>query len=194
MPKVLWKVTAVYQALIRRTVEIADGLRTAWNAGNLVTTITMARSLIETGAIVRHLTERIKEAVEKKDVSALDEAVMQVGFATRDENFIKDGAYKATNILTLIDRADVSMFKDKAPFRQSYDFLSEFAHPNHGGVLSLYSDNFPDEYRIEFGNTAKKKADILPQIRVPLAVIWLMEIAAKEIDEMRLAMLEFLPK
>jgi hypothetical protein len=84
---------------------------------------------------------------------------MQVGFATRDENLILEGAYKAINISTLIDRADASMFKGKPPFRNSYDFLAEFAHPNHGGVLSLYSDNYPDQYRVEFGNTIKKGAD-----------------------------------
>jgi hypothetical protein len=61
-PKMAWKITSTYQCLIRRTIDAADGMRMAWNAGNLLTAITMARSLIETGAIVRNLTDSIKKA------------------------------------------------------------------------------------------------------------------------------------
>jgi len=80
MPKMVWKVTSTFQCFIRRTIEAADGLRMAWNAGNLLTAITMGRSLIETGASARILTDGIKKAVQARDVDALDEAVMHAGF------------------------------------------------------------------------------------------------------------------
>src|SRR5229473_844523 len=71
-PKMLWKSAALYQCIYRRVVESTDGLRAAWNAGNLITTVTMARSLIETGAIAQKLTDGVLEATEKKDIDALD--------------------------------------------------------------------------------------------------------------------------
>jgi hypothetical protein len=49
----IWKITSIYQCLIRRTIEAADGMRMAWNARNLLTAFTMGRSLIETTAIVK---------------------------------------------------------------------------------------------------------------------------------------------
>jgi len=192
----LWKTTSVYQCLIRRTIETIDGMRAAWNAGNLLTTITMARSLIETGAIVKHLTNTVKQAVANQDVDALDKAVMHAGFATRDKSFFgEEEEFKAENILTMIDRMDRSLFKDKVPrLRAAYDFLSEFVHPNHLGILGLYSENFPEKYRVEFGNTTAKKKMILPHIRIALGMVWLVDIAASDIRKLIPVITEFVPK
>jgi hypothetical protein len=195
-PKMAWKLTSTYQCLIRRTIEAGDGMRMAWNVGNLLTVITMARSLIETGAIVRNLTDSVKEAVAAKDVDALDRAVMHAGFDTRDEVLLAERPdYKATNILTMIDHLDKSLFKDKTPrLRGSYEFLSEFAHPNYFGVLGLYSKMIARKYHIEFGNTAERKKEILPSLRVTTSMIWLMENAAKDIDKLMSEILSFVPR
>jgi hypothetical protein len=101
--------------------------------------VTMSRSLTETGAVVRCLIDAVKEATKEKDVDALDKAVMSAGFATRFEEFMGDDwAYKAKSILTLIDATDRSVFKDNVSrLRKAYDFLSEFVHPNHLGILGL---------------------------------------------------------
>ena len=64
-PKMVWKITSTFQCLIRRTVEAADGMRMAWNIGNFLTAITMGRSLIETGAIVRNLADGSKERLKR---------------------------------------------------------------------------------------------------------------------------------
>jgi hypothetical protein len=73
--KMVWKTTCTY-LLIRRTIEAADGMRSGWNAGNLLTTVIMARSLFETGAMVIHLTDSIQKATKDKGVGALDKVVM----------------------------------------------------------------------------------------------------------------------
>jgi hypothetical protein len=194
VPKIVWKTASTYQCLIRRTIEAADGMRLAWNAGNLLTTLTMARSLFETGAIVRHLTDSIQKASEDKDVDALDKAIMSVGFGDRLGWLASEG-YQAISVMKVIDKMDKSVFRDKQPrFRKTYDFLSEFVHPNHLGILGLYSDSFPKEYRIEFGRTAGKKERILPQLRVASAMIWLVEIAASDIDKLTPVIMEFVPE
>jgi hypothetical protein len=76
----------------------------------------------------------------------------------------------------------------------AYSFLSEFVHPNHFGLLGLYSTHFPKEYRIEFGNAAEKKQRILPNLRVTSSMIWLVEIAAKDIDKLMPQIRAFVPK
>ncbi len=185
MPKMVWKTRCTFQCLIRRTLEAVDGMRAAWNVGNLLTSITMARSLIETAATIRNLIDLVKEATVKRDVEALDRAVMNVGFATRFEEFMGDNwAYKAKNILVLIDAMDRSLFGDKTPrLRAAYDFLSEFVHPDHLGILGLYSDNFFEKgYRVEFGRTENKRANILSQLRITLGMIWLVENAAADLE------------
>jgi hypothetical protein len=193
MPKMVWKITSTYQCLIRRTIEAADGMRAAWNVGNLLTAITMGRSLIETGAVVRSLTDSIKNAVERSDVDALDQAVMHATFSTmNDAHLAERPEYKATRILKLIDIMDESLFGDNAPkLRDAYRFLSEFAHPNFSGTVGLYSNS--DGYRIEFGNTAEKKQYVLPDLLITSGMIWLVEIAAADIDELMPRIRTFVP-
>ena len=199
VPKIVWKTSSTYQCLIRRTLEAVDGMRAAWNAGNLLTAATMARSLVEIGAIVRQLTDSIKTAAEEKDLDAIDKAVMNVGFGTRIKDLYEDeiakGEYKAQNILTIIDKMDKKMFQDEKPrLRDTYDLLSEFVHPNSFGILGLYSDNFSGEFRIEFGRTARKKETLLPFLRVTLGMAWLVEIAANDIEKLIPAITEFVPQ
>jgi hypothetical protein len=195
MPKMVWKARSIFQCLIRRTLEAVDGMRMAWNAGNLLTAVTMARSLIETGAVVQGLIDAVKESTKEKDVEALDKAVMSAGFATRFEDFMGDDwAYKAKNVLTMIDAMDRGLFKDKLPrLRKAYDFLSEFVHPNHLGILGLYSDHLAEKHRIEFGNLGRKRANILSQIRITLAMVWLVENAASDLEALIPEISAFVP-
>jgi hypothetical protein len=121
---------------------------------------------------------------------------MSLLFAARHEFFLDmEGAYKAGSILTYIDRMDKSLFHDKKPrLRDTYEFLSEFVHPNHLGILGMYSDDYYDEGRIEFGKTVKKKELLLPNLAVALAMIWLVENAAADIDDLMPRLAEFVSK
>lgn len=174
-------------------------MRAAWNTGNLLTAVTMARSLIEIGAIVRHLTDSIKTAATEKDLDAVDKAVMNVGFGMRIKDLYEgeagSGDYKAQNILTIIDKMDKKMFQDGEPrLRKTYDFLSEFVHPNSFGILGLYSDNFAKEYRIEFGRTARKRETLLPNLRVTLGMAWLVAMEANDLDKLIPVISAFVPR
>lgn len=127
-------------------------------------------------------------------MEALDLAVMTVGFGDR-LGWLGSEGYTALNILTVIDKMGKSIFHDKQPrFRKAYDFLSEFVHPNHLGILGLYSDTFSQDYRVEFGRTAEKKQKILPYLRIASDIIWLVEIAASDIDKLIPGIMEFVPK
>lgn len=197
-PKIVWKLASVYQCLIRRILDATDGMRSAWQADNLLTAITMGWSLIETGAIIQHLRDSIKKAVAEKDVTALDKAIMNVGFGTKLKNLYQQRPgedYEAQNVLKVIDKMDKRMFKGrKPPMRSTYDHLSEFVHPNSFGILGLYSDSLTEEYRVEFGRTAHKREGILANLRITLAMVWLAEIVATEIDEMVPVITDFVPK
>jgi hypothetical protein len=82
-PKMIWKTVSVYQCLIRRILEVADGVRMGWEAENVLTAVTMVRSLFETAATVMRLSAQVEAATLSQDIDALDDAVMNAGFATR---------------------------------------------------------------------------------------------------------------
>jgi hypothetical protein len=113
------------------------------------------------------------------------------------EGVVKEGKeeeLKALNVLTAIDKMDKKMFpKKEASLRESYDFLSEFVHPNTFGIMGLYSDNFPKEYRVEFGKMGDKRERILPALRITLGMVWLVKIAASDIEKLIPAIREFCP-
>jgi hypothetical protein len=87
----VWKMALTYQCLVRRTVETADGLLLGWDAGNIITAVTMARSLIETASLVFDLTEGLEKAVKQKDLHAIDDLVNRRLLGTRDASLLKQG-------------------------------------------------------------------------------------------------------
>jgi hypothetical protein len=56
-------------------------------------------------------------------------------------------------------------------------------------ITGLYS-----EYRVAYGRTAGKKRSILPHLRIASTMIWLVEIAASDIDKLTPAIAAFVPK
>ncbi len=198
MPKMVWKTRAVVQCVIRRTIESVDGMRLAWNANNQITAITMARSLIETGAVVSILANLVGEAAEKRDTKLLDLAVMGAGFATRMEEFYgNDEEFKAKSILTLIEKMDKALFDDKKPrLLPAYEFLCEFAHPNYLGILGLYSDteHLKSDKRIIYGVSGRKREATLSNLNLSLGMMWLVRNRVVDIENAMPIIYEFVPK
>jgi len=87
VPKMVWKTRSAYQCLIRRIIDAADSVRVSWNSNNMLATITMARSLFETAAVIRLMRDACKEAVKTKSVENLDKKVMEVLFSARHKFF-----------------------------------------------------------------------------------------------------------
>jgi len=196
VPEVMWRAGVAYQCLYRRTVESAVGVKLAWKAGNLITVVTMARSLLETGAIAWRLTDHIEKALEKKDAAELYAAIMKISFGNR-VNLIeeKEEEYRAVNILTAIEHMNTGILKGKEEsFIDIYNCLSEIAHPNHWGILGLYGNHIEAEERIEFGNKHRKD-DLWWMIGPALCVVWMVNDLAEEFEKKLLpAMAELVAK
>ncbi len=188
VPGLLWKMGVTYQCLVRRTVETADGIRLGWDAGNMVTAATMARSLIETASLTFDLTEGIKKRVADKDLWAVDELVNQRLLGTRDESLLARGAgFPAANVLTLIDKLDKfdrKLHKRKPEAggaRKRYDTLSEYAHPNLHGVLQLYGEIDTKKESARFGTSDAQKRNRLVLVGKAFAVVTIVEICRREV-------------
>ena len=90
-----------YECLTRRTVETADGFAFGWNAENWTTAFTMGRSLIETAALTRYLTDRIAQGIEHRALGEVDEVTMRCLFGTRHPAYLTSGGRPAVNVLSL---------------------------------------------------------------------------------------------
>jgi hypothetical protein len=195
VPEIVWKVRSVYQCLIRRIIDAADSVRISWSANNMLATVTMARSLFETVAVIRHMRDAIKEAIETKSIENLDKEVMQIVFAARHKFFSqRKGAQRAKNITATIDLMEESLYgKNVGKLRDSYGFLSEAVHPNHLGTIYLYSEPDPD-LSMRFGVTKEKRDFVFSQIHLALGMIWFAEMSIEYIESVMPAFGELVAK
>jgi hypothetical protein len=197
VPTIMWLVTIARQCLIRRTLEAVDGIRSSWSSGNLLTSVTMARSLFETGATFWALADSIEKAVDDRDEGALRYALVSVCFGTRLAPLIGPGGYefKAQNVLTTIDRMDKAFPADKkVRYRFAYDWLSEFVHPNYCGIVGLYCDWRRLKYGTEFQMSTQEREELRQCIEDASVMVALVASSAMKIDRLSPVIEEFVPK
>ncbi|MDR9407558.1 MAG: hypothetical protein RI573_01835 [Balneolaceae bacterium] len=119
------------------------------------------------------IQKKINKVVESNDVGDIDEFLMKGIFGSR----VAGDELKSLNILTAIDHTD----KSHGRYRDMYNELSEFAHPNWLGVGSIYSKN-KFNGKVEFG----KNIDISDTDRILLPFLTataVLLVAFKDLSE-----------
>lgn len=191
--KVLWKVMSLYQCLIRRTLELIDGIEQSWDQQQHLISVTLARSLVETSAFTWNLTMGIERGVKERDLGIIDKFVMDQGHATRIPSWLEEGFPKATSILTLIDKMDrdldartgMSRMSAIGDVRHTYDLLSDFSHPNWLGVTSLYPTRDWDNMRYLFAPlTEETRRRLGGTLSGALASVIVMEYCLRQMDKL----------
>jgi len=159
----------------------------------MLATITMARSLFETAAVIRLMRDACKEAVKTKSVENMDKKVMELLFSARHKFFAeREGAHRAEGIGKMIDQMESSLYGEtKGKLRDSYGFLSEAVHPNFLGTIGLYTDHDYDVPHIHYGITKEKREMVFSQVHLALGMIWLAELSIADIESLMPEFLEF---
>ena len=186
-PKVAWKAVVLYQCLVRRVLEAADGTALGWNERNLLTAITMARSLIETTAALHDLSENLKDAVSRESLDDVDAILMSRMFAWRTAPGVAEDIPTSTNVLTLIDRLDRWLKQrgaSAALIRRFYEDVSEFAHPNYLGISQIYTDNDYANLSVSFRVTEETRAGLYDEIMRALSLLALAQLAVAQFEEL----------
>jgi hypothetical protein len=187
IPKVARKAKVLYQCLVRRVLDAADGAVLGWNARNLLTALTMARSLVETTAALHDHSEKLKSAVSRESLDDVDAIIMAGIFASRTFLGAADEIPPSTNVLTLIDRLD-GWLKQRgasgAVIRTFYDTLSEFAHPNFFGITLVYTDNDYAKGSVSFRPTEETRAGAYDEIRMALGLLTVARLAVLQFEDL----------
>ena len=129
--KIPFKVVSLREALLHRAAELAEVACDLFSRDRIVSAFLITRGLLETGAVLFDLRDRVVDAIDASRLSELDDFLMRALLGSREP----DAKIQALNVLSIIDRVS----KKATFFRNSYDRLSEFAHPNWSGVLASYS-------------------------------------------------------
>jgi hypothetical protein len=149
--QIAFKVQHFVQCIVRRVVATVDGMNLGWNADNMVTAVTMARSLIETVAITHAVVQDVKVAEEEADFIKVDRALTSAMLSSIHPTFAKVAAFAPRRVMKTVERFDREFLSSPTPaVKDAYEFLCEFVHPNGVGLMMLQSEGeYADEISYE---------------------------------------------
>lgn len=153
--KIAWKVKKLSQSFIHRLCELSDGCYITWASSHYLSSIILARCIIETSAVMWHFEEKIKTCLDAGDLDKIDKTVMHQTFSTRIEGMLgEENEYKAQNILGIIQKQD----KKIKGFLSVYENMSEAVHPNHFGLSQVHGEINYEDGTVTFGEPRFTKA------------------------------------
>lgn len=141
--KAPYQLLVVREALIWRTEELARNACNSLECDDFAVAAILARSITENAALTWKLKEILDQRTGKLP-EELNTALMRAlaGSTTLEE------APAPYNVLSCLD----ALTKTINGARQTYESLSEFAHPNWRGVLGLYSKTDEEKFITYFGH------------------------------------------
>ena len=155
-----FKVVVLREVLIHRAAEFADVACSLFEQRRVVSACLTTRGLLEAAALICDLRDRVCNVIKgEASLSNLDDFLMRALLGSREPG----AEVQAINVLTVVDRAA----KRHVFFRNSYDRLSEFAHPNWWGLLGSYAEHDLEKRLVTLGREA---ANVPPRFGLTVLV------------------------
>jgi hypothetical protein len=178
-----WKCAILQQALLYRVCALADGAANQRNSANIIASVTLSRSLLETIVVASHIRDellRLQEPMNQDAANAIDDLCNKHLFATRNQDTVDAGyGHLATNIITYVNKFD----KKIPSTREAYDFLSEFAHPNSSGHLFTYGEINRQTGHVTFHESAPRVRGIQGHVIACFMLLKFFELVVETFDE-----------
>lgn len=152
------------QGIAYRLTGLADGGIAAWNSGYPLVTALCARAIMETICSTHYLVEKSKEYTRAKNLPALRDFLF--GQTMHYRPMMKKHKFiPMPSIGILTDQFANKVFtKDKRAFLDSYDLLSQIAHPNWPGTLGFFSALIKSEERQVFDPNGTHNAQVFNEV------------------------------
>lgn len=143
--KTPYKAVHFREALLWRTVELASSACELLKSGRIAAGITLVRGVAESAAAMRYLSETVQSfcQCENRSLQEVDEKLMRLLMGDRRNSDMPD----AINVLTMLKHANRTV----PGVSDSYEILSEFAHPNWSGTCLLFSKIDSENHVVSFG-------------------------------------------
>jgi hypothetical protein len=147
------KVLRYRESLIWRIAELGRAAYHEFEENKLVAGIVLTRAVVETSAGLWYLRSKVDDALNSNQVGDIDTHLMKlnVGIATEPPKPSEGDFPRPVKIGKFLEQVEKAI----EGFSVHYGILSEFAHPNWAGTVSLYSKYHPDDLTIEFGRNIR---------------------------------------
>ena len=130
--KVPFLVLRCRESLLWRIVQLGRSAFDSFANNKLASAILLTRATVETSAALWYLRAKLENTVQSKTLGNIRNDLTRLSMGSRVDTDILP---EAINVLNFVDLVG----KDIEGFRDQYDRLSEFAHPNWAGTLLLFS-------------------------------------------------------
>ena len=177
--KLPFKAFSLREVLIHRITELSEVTVELFELKKIVPAIIMTRAVFETTAVLYWLYKSIKQVCATKELGNIDEFFMKSLFGSKNEERL----IESYNILTAINHTD----KDFQGYRNAYNSLSEFAHPNWSGLFGAYSKLTQEKIILELG---KEVGNIPLSVALPL-LLGALTLFIDYYNEMKTYLLQF---
>jgi hypothetical protein len=129
--KLPFKALRFRESLLWRIVQLGRGAFENFESNKLASAILLTRATTETSSALWYLLAKLKTVVEARELGSIDDSLVKLLMGSRTDPALP----QALSVLTFVDHVK----KDVEGFREQYDRLSEFAHPNWAGTTLLFS-------------------------------------------------------
>jgi len=132
-----------------RIHDISRGALEECKENRMSSAFILARASMETSAALWFLNEKLQASIETRNISDFDSYLMKLLCGWKHKDSVESHNFPAAiNVLTLIDHVD----KIIKGYREEYELISEYVHPNYCGVQGLYGKNDTVNIWTDFGS------------------------------------------
>ena len=146
--KIPFKIFSLKELLMHRMTALAESALELYESNRRVPSYLIVRATQETAAAVYNLRQKCSVYLDDKDLDALDDYLMKGLAGGRDVT----ARVAAINVMTLVDKVD----REYPGYREMYDLLCEYAHPNFYGVLDAFGKVNAEQLWVELGDEIQK--------------------------------------
>jgi len=158
--KLRFEIEYYREAVIYRFIDLVKPAITLFETGDYLAAVVLARSAQETISVLLYINLLMESAIERRDVANLKSELKKLILGKSNDPLFPE----RINILKLIDKAD----KITPGFRDHYDILSEYAHPNLSGTFFIFAKPIQDPMQVIFGRFIRGEDCIKTQIESSL--------------------------
>jgi hypothetical protein len=147
------KVLRYRESLIWRITEVGRAAYSEFERNKLVAGIILTRAVVETSSALWYLRSKVDNAVKSNEIGDIDSYLVKLnaGIATAPPKLDEGDYPRPIKIGKFLEQVEKAI----PGFSDHYGVLSEFAHPNWAGTVSLYSKYHPENLTIEFGQNIR---------------------------------------
>lgn len=128
--KPIWHLESYIQLAVHRVYDLAVQSTNAWNNEVPIVAFLLTRAIYENTAYMYDLSKKILMYYEADNYTEIHKLILNrlVG------NRLNSASPQIVNVLTVND----SVAKEIPDYKEFYDFISDFCHPNYSGMHGIY--------------------------------------------------------